>query len=695
MKLGKIKILSFLLVIALIITFIPQGALTVSAEDTIIEYTTEAETEIGEETGDDWIIDDSFIQEIVPPDSDVSINSWLDQPSLYEPIGGGLTYLPDGVYALQNFGNSGFCVGILNDLTDAGGTVVQVASTSVTGDFDRSCLFKITRVGETTRYVIRSMLNNRLILSYNGSKFVTKEVSPNDADISSNDTFIILGASAGGYTITPYGGTQVMAAPNSTASDTSSAALIKTNATSAGNRGKWTFMKYVGETKSGISIPISPTNWNYGAKVGTTYTLKLKTWTTEIGANTPYLTVHPDYTDMATYSWNSSTYTLTVTPTKEGPIGIRSIIRRDGTTTAFRTYKSVYSIVPELNDDTAFIQNVGTSRYIDLESASMVEGGIIQQWSFHTGTQAQWIFEVAYGGFFYIKSLRSGMYIGVDQNNTTSVKQYATKNSYTQWRLKKTSSGNFALYCNAIESGGTVLSTPLSTSGNGVDLTMLAYVDDTNYSDEWKTIAFPVDVSLIALPETYDRSSYFDEILNSLKGIGYDRSYDNDTIVNNTNDSQVIMSESELLHYMRNSKITLIRTHGNKTLIRVGDGHITTTDLSSFPQDYFNYSELIIYGACLTAAGGEDDSGNLVNMTVAKGARTVIGFEDSVVSSACNKWCKTFFEFYAEYYDINGKTIEDVCAATDSILQSHPYYVYNTATLENYVIAGEKDFPQY
>lgn len=487
MKIKNIsKIFSFILVIALTITFIPQGTLKIFAEDSLVEETTELETETEEDSEEDWIIDDSFLEEIVPPGSDVSINNWLDDPSLYEPIGGGLSYLPNGVYAINNFGNSGFCAGILNDSTDAGGTVVQVSATNVTSDFDRSCLFKITRVGETTRYIIRSMLNNRLILSYNGSKFVTKEVSPNDANVNINDTFIILGSSSGGYTITPYGGTQVIAAPNSTASDTAGAALVKTSSSSAGNRGKWSFTKYVGASKSGISLPISPTNWNYGAKVGTTYTIKLKTWSTEIGANTPYLTVHPDYTDMATYSWNSSTYTLTITPTKEGPIGIRSIIRRDGTTTAFRTYKSVYSVVPDLNGDTAFIQNVGTSKYIDLESASMVEGGIIQQWSFHTGTQAQWIFEVAYGGLFYIKSVRSGMYVGVDPNNTASVKQYATKNSYTQWRLKKTSSGNFAFYCYALESSGLVLSTPLSTNANGDNLTMLAYTNDSNYRDEWK-----------------------------------------------------------------------------------------------------------------------------------------------------------------------------------------------------------------
>jgi len=109
------------------------------------------------------------------------------------------------------------------------------------------------------------------------------------------------------------------------------------------------------------------------------------------------------------------------------------------------------------------------------------------------------------GGLFYIKSRRSGLYVGVDPSNTTSVKQYSTQNSYTRWRLKKTSSGNFALYCYATESSGLVLSTPSNTSGNGADLTMLAYVDDTNYRDEWNVYS----INYTATVKNYYDSGYF------------------------------------------------------------------------------------------------------------------------------------------------------------------------------------------
>ena len=394
--------------------------------------------------------------------------------------------LADGVYSLKNIGNSNCWMGIQSSKIDPGYHVWQKQSTACPIDsFDRSCMFKITKVKNAERYIIRSMLNNRLSFGFNGSNVITKEIPPNDADVNINDTFVIQYDSLTGYiSIQPYGYSNYVISPNS--GTTSGAYLYKKTNTSASNQGFWQLYKYSGDPKSGISLPITPRDMSYGVKLGETFTIKLITWSTVIGANTPYITQHPDYPDMAVYSMDTSNYTITVTPIKEGPLGIRAVIRYDGTTNALLMYRPMWTIIPEFDGQTAFIQNVGTGKYIDLESASMSEGGIIQQWAFHTGTQAQWVFEIAYGGFFYIKSLRSGMYVGIDPSNNTSVKQYAAKSNYTTWRLKKTTSGNFTFANYMTESSGVVLSAPTSTSGNGDDLTMLAYVSDTNYRDEWK-----------------------------------------------------------------------------------------------------------------------------------------------------------------------------------------------------------------
>lgn len=695
---STVKLLSFVLAFLAVIMILPLGALRVNAvndEARAADQSTEEriwasdETETEEETElPSHIVDNGAKDANVTAPNVTKNGSAVDLRSA--------TTIANGVYALKNIGNANCWMGVESSNVNPGYHMWQkLSTTSPTDSFDRSCLFKITKVAGADRYIIRSMLNNRLSFGFSGSQVITKEIPPNDQDVNIFDTFTITINSSTGYiTISPYGSGNYVIAPNRGA--TSGAYLYKKTTVSAPNQIYWQPFQYTGAVKSSINIPIAPTNWNYGGKVGTEYTLKLITWTTEIGANTPYMTVHSDYSNRASYSWSSTNYTLTVIPLKEGPIGITSIIRRDGTTTAFRTFLSVYSIVPEIDGKTAYIQNCRTGRYIDLELVNYTPTDIVQEYSFSTGTQQQWTFEVAYGGFFYIKSLMSGMYIGVDPSSTASIKQYADKSDYTLWRFKRTTSGNYTIACKATESSGKVLSAPPNSTASGANLTMYTYVDSQDYCDEWKISASPFDVALIALPEEYDRSSYFGRILGSLAEIEYDESYDNHVIVAYMPKSQTGTTRSELLYYMKNSKITLIRTHGGKTSVSTGDGSLTVSYLSTLSSDYLSNSELIIYGACGTAMGGENDSGNLVNATVAKGARTVIGFEKSVYASACNEWCEVFFEYYTEYRFDDEKTIEDVCISTDNILQNHIDYCNSTGTttLAEYLIAGQDTFPQ-
>ncbi len=82
------------------------------------------------------------------------------------------------------------------------------------------------------------------------------------------------------------------------------------------------------------------------------------------------------------------------------------------------------------------------------------------------------------------------------------------------------------------------------------------------------------------------------------------------------------------------------------------------------PSNALAYSELIIYGACLTGAGGET-ADNLVTAT---------------------------------YRNNDAKTVWEVCIDTDEVMQDNPLYEYtdsegNLISLRNYVIAGEREFP--
>ena len=277
----------------------------------------------------------------------------------------------------------------------------------------------------------------------------------------------------------------------------------------------------------------------------------------------------------------------------------------------------------------------------------------------------------------------------------TKIKQYTTINDYCTWKIEITNRGNFKFSCKALENSNEELVLAFTSYENGARLIQNEYQyndpSDTYCYDEW-TFEFFKDSAFIALPEKYDRSSFFATTIDYLENIGYINNFDNHAAI------LYGMTEKNFLYYMSHSKITLVRTHGSKTSISLTGDSLTRDELLALPSDTLAYSELIIYGSCLTASGGEYDA-NLVTATVSAGARTVIGFENYVSSSACNKWCTKFFEYYALYYNNDSKTIYNACYDTDSYMKNDPYYEGyaddgSLVSLRNFVIAGEKTFPR-
>lgn len=85
-------------------------------------------------------------------------------------------------------------------------------------------------------------------------------------------------------------------------------------------------------------------------------------------------------------------------------------------------------------------------------------------------------------------------------------------------------------------------------------------MNDGNYKDEW-CLYKECDLSLLAVKESYDRSSYFPEIVSCMDDIGYSDSYNNHLTIDDG------ISKEEILARMTGSRIVLIRTHGSKTSI--------------------------------------------------------------------------------------------------------------------------------
>lgn len=389
--------------------------------------------------------------------------------------------IEDGVYAIMSYSNTNRWITIEDDSPWEDANVQQeYSATYPTTSFDRSSLFKISRVGTTDRYIIRSMINNRMTIDLTSDgKVITKKIPAADSSVSLNDTFLIE-ADGAGYYIRPYTYAYVINLVSPSTANLST--TLKSSATSSA---KWTFVKYTGESKNGMTL-YRPASWgSIGNVVGNTSDATLVGWSTHINANTLSMDIKSGYEDLGTLSWNSSTNKMTLIAENPGQIRINGRIKYANGTEVYSGYFS-HMIVPQ--EGTYYIQNAGTEKYIDIEGPSTSAGAIIQQWQYHTGNQEKWNIEHVSnsGGYVRLKSVYSGLYIGVNSSNTSSIKQYSTQNDYTLWKIDRSTSGNLVFRCKATESSGIVLSVPLTSNSNGTNLTQVTYSNDTNSKDEWK-----------------------------------------------------------------------------------------------------------------------------------------------------------------------------------------------------------------
>ena len=397
--------------------------------------------------------------------------------------------IPDGVYALRNVANQGFWMDVENDSSSEGSYIQQTQySTNPFNSFTRPALFKISRLPNTNVYIIRLMTNNALGLRYNTDKnLLSTSIPTNDDDVPMLNAFYIT-YDTSGYFIKPYNNHQfALSAQDSTSSgeaDSPDSRLEFVPVSEADDKARWDLYQYTGNDRSGASVT-TPAGWSQGILEGAAGVVGIKTWSTVIGANTPYICVDSSSSNVATSSWNSTALKATVTTTAPGNLKLRCQIKYDDTGTVLYDGVVNYTVYPDLDNKIGYIQNGETGRYIDVEGPSQSTGAIIQQWQFNGKIQSRWTFELQSGGYFRIKSQYSNKYIGVDSTATTVVRQYDTQSDYTLWKIIETSSGNYKFVCKALEASDLVLAVPLSSNSNGTNLTMIAYTDDTNNKDEW------------------------------------------------------------------------------------------------------------------------------------------------------------------------------------------------------------------
>ena len=511
------KILSFALAFITAVMLFPYGTLTAAADNEwFIDEEAQNESVMNEHNFTKQSEDDTskHVEEETEFGEEF-VYEWNDELKASEESKGGTSqsarstqitttgYIPDGVYAIRNVANQNYWMDVQNDSLYAESYIQQSSYSSNPADtFTRPALFKISRIPNTDRYVIRLMTNNRLsIYGTSDKEAATIKVSPRDTDVPVNNTFYIT-YDTNGYIIKPHQSpSYVLASQSTTHAGESSYPYSKLEFVpriGSDSKARWQLYQYTGTQKCGI-LTSRAVSTGDGIPVGQSGSVWMYNWSTVIGANTPYMFVDPSCTSVGDVTWNNDTLDSTVTGLAAGDLKIRLQILYDDSQSPLYTAITNQVIIPDIAGDTAFVQNVGTGRYIDLEQVNYVPTDIVQQWSFHGGTQSQWVFELGGSGYFKIKSVKTEKYIGVDSSDTTKVKQYATVTDYTLWKLIETSSGNYKITCKASALSGKVLAAPSSTSANGADLTMLSYVSDSDYKDEWVTKEIlPVSGSEIA-----------------------------------------------------------------------------------------------------------------------------------------------------------------------------------------------------
>ncbi|MBQ9415726.1 MAG: RICIN domain-containing protein [Clostridia bacterium] len=139
-------------------------------------------------------------------------------------------------------------------------------------------------------------------------------------------------------------------------------------------------------------------------------------------------------------------------------------------------------------EDTYFIHNYCTKKYMMLGGPTTIEGGAIVQWDFLDSSYFKWAISYCGNGYYYIQSFFNNRYVGVLEGSTSSgssIIQTAIISDACKWKILKTTSGYYKFMAKCSESYHLVVSIPLPGNTNGTTLVQFQYTDDQYYQDEW------------------------------------------------------------------------------------------------------------------------------------------------------------------------------------------------------------------
>lgn len=408
-------------------------------------------------------------------------------------IRGYRTFIEEGVYALENLRNTGMWMDTYFNSYERNKNAQQYDYSSSPADsFSRGGLFKVTKTAVDGQYVIRLMTNNLLTWEVQSDNYVKSDyISYDEDEIELNQKYYIV-FDNGGFIVVPCNNINkvISALEGSTASGSAGgddARLRAVQRSEATNSARWKLHKYTGEDDGGANLIVPSAFGDTGAIVGSSYTVTPVIWHTDPNKNMYGITDNGNVSNVSIDTVNHTADIYVYNPGKLAlEVNIRHLVLGLPINDTWNYFN--YNSVPK--EGIYYLQNCYSKKYANVLGPSHDEGKIIHQWEYHTAPQARWQVEhvEGSGGYIRFKSLFSNKYMGVDQNNSSQIRQYSTIGENTLWRFELLDNYAVKIICKSSESSGTVLATPADRDGNGEWLTQRTYTDDGNYSDEWRLL---------------------------------------------------------------------------------------------------------------------------------------------------------------------------------------------------------------
>ena len=401
------------------------------------------------------------------------------------------SYIEDGVYSFENLDSSGIWINTENDSCRSNSYMMKKSyDVNPIEDFSRGGMFKINRIGNTDQYTIRPMTNNGMAWKVDNNYIVNQTLSINQTTISDSMKFHIA-YDNGNYIIIPYNPNGLYMSAVSTVQ--SSDDLTVVSALTVSNNAKWKMYKYIGMPKYGGDIMLPDELITNAGVVGNLYHIYHSVWYTMPDACEYSFTITDGdlYTSNYSYYENSGYASFKLINPGYIQCNLHTSYEHNGFSLTSLCDAAGFNSIPK--EDIYYIQNKETLKYLNAYEATGNEIPIIHQAAFNAESKSQWEIKhtTGTGGYVRIKSVSSGMYIGVDPDNPTIIRQYSTSGDNTLWRFEAVDKNAVKIKCKINDSdelSDIVLASHYGNNGYTDSLTQREYTYYDDCGDEWYII---------------------------------------------------------------------------------------------------------------------------------------------------------------------------------------------------------------